>query len=133
MDELSVVNFTNIDNQPFDGMWGGVITVINAGETRQFPKFLAEHYCKHLVNKILIKGGQDWSNQISREPLEKRILGQVSVSPNVEKQEEKKEEETFAGLPKDTPKVEVNPLKCSKCDFVGKTKAGLSIHTKKHK
>ena len=79
--ELEVVNFTNIDSQDYEGMWGGEITVIKAGQTKQFPRFLAEHYCKHLVNKILIKGGQDWSNEIAREPLEKRILGVVAVEP----------------------------------------------------
>ena len=79
--ELEVVNFCNIDSQDYEGMWGGEITVIKAGQTKQFPRFLAEHYCKHLVNKMLIKGGQDWSNEIAREPLEKRILGVVAVEP----------------------------------------------------
>ena len=81
LNELSVVNFTNIDNDDYEGMWGGEITVIKAGQTKQFPKFLAEHYCKHLVNKMLIKGGQDWSNEIARKPLEERILGVVAVEP----------------------------------------------------
>jgi len=78
--DLEVINFTNIDGEDFEGMWGGEITVIKSGETKPFPKFLAEHFCKHLVNKMLIKSGKDWSAIDLREPLEARILGQVSVS-----------------------------------------------------
>lgn len=127
---LEVINFTNIDKESFNGQWAGEITVIKAGETRPFPRFLANHYAKHLANKILIRGGQDWSNVLLREPLLKQILGEISVS--VEKVEIKTESpveqtkveepaktekpvetistepETFAGAPKEevqpTPK-----------------------------
>jgi hypothetical protein len=109
-DELNVVNFTNVDNEPFEGMWGGEITIIKAGETKQFPKFLAEHFCKHLVNKILIRGGQDWSDKVQREPLEQRILGGASV--RIEAEEiEVKEPEVFAEAPKEEPKEEPAPKK----------------------
>jgi hypothetical protein len=77
--DLKVINFTNIDKENYEAMWGGETTIIKAGETRQFPKFLAEHYCKHLVNKILIRGGQDWSAENLRKPLEDKILGKVVV------------------------------------------------------
>jgi hypothetical protein len=109
--ELDVVNFTNIDAQDYEGMWGGEITTIKSGETKQFPRFLAEHYCKHLVNKILIRGGQDWSNEIARKPLEDKILGQVAVAP----EEEDKPvfikggpvETEFAEAPKEIPEQPV--------------------------
>jgi hypothetical protein len=100
-DELNVVNFTNIDNQDYEGLWGGEITIIKAGQTKQFPKFLAEHYCKHLVNKILIRGGQDWSNQIARDPLEKKILGSVSVEVEETETVKVEKEETFVEAPKE--------------------------------
>ena len=35
--------------------WDGVPHVINAGETRTFPRYLADHYKKHLADHILIK------------------------------------------------------------------------------
>ena len=133
--ELDVVNFTNIDNENYEGMWGGETTVIKAGETRPFPKFLAEHYCKHLVNKILIRGGRDWSDQVAREPLEKKILGQsAKVEPVFEKPVQK--EEVFAEVPKEEPKVEpIEALKlvCDVCGKVAKSNAGLAVHKKSHK
>jgi hypothetical protein len=101
MEELTVVNFTNIDNQDYDGQWGGEITVIKAGETKQFPKFLAEHYCKHLVNKMIIRGGQDWTNDLLRKPLEERILGNVEVKAEIDERPE-----FIKGGPIETPKVE---------------------------
>lgn len=107
--ELDVVNFTNIDHEDYEGMWGGEITVIKAGETRQFARFLAEHYCKHLVNKMLIRGGQDWSNEIARKPLEGKILGQVAVAPEEDKPvfvQGGPVETEFAETPKEEPKVE---------------------------
>lgn len=105
-DELSVVNFTNIDNQDYDGMWGGEITVIKSGQTKQFPKFLAEHYCKHLTNKMLIKGGQDWSNEILRKPLEERIMGAVEVKTESVEAIKEVKEETFVEMPKEEVKPE---------------------------
>lgn len=105
MSELDVVNFTNIDREPFEGKWGGEVNIIKAGETKQFPKFLAEHYCKHLVNKILIRGGRDWTSADLRKPLEDRVLGKVAVETD---EEEKKEEEiTFEEAPKEEKKEEV--------------------------
>jgi hypothetical protein len=101
MEELTVVNFTNIDNQDYDGQWGGEITVIKAGETKQFPKFLAEHYCKHLVNKMIIRGGQDWTNDLLRKPLEERILGKVEVKAEIDERPE-----FIKGGAVETPKVE---------------------------
>jgi hypothetical protein len=98
---LDVVNFTNIDKEDFEGMWGGEITIIKAGETRPFPKFLAEHYCKHLVNKILIRDLKEWSNQILRDPLEKNILGK-SAEAIVKEVPQTPKEETFATAPKAT-------------------------------
>jgi hypothetical protein len=98
---LEVVNFTNVDNEAFEGKWGGEITIIKAGETRPFPKFLAEHYCKHLVNKILIRGGFDWSNKILREPLEKKILGQA-IKTTVEEVPQEPKEDVFPEQLKET-------------------------------
>ena len=85
--ELDVINFTNIDKEDFEGMWGGEITVIKAGQTKPFPKFLAEHYCKHLVNKMLIRRQEDWTAGNLREPLEKKILGEIEIKVEEEKPE----------------------------------------------
>ena len=106
-EDLTVVNFTNIDHEDYEGMWGGEVTVIKARETKQFPKFLAEHFCKHLVNKMLIRGGQDWSAGDLRKPLEDKILGTVSAVAEEEVKPEK-EEIVFEETPKEeAPKEEV--------------------------
>lgn len=79
MDELDVINFTNTDSEDFNGQWGGKIELIKAGETRPFPRFLAEHYAKHLASKILLKEGKDFGDPGSRQSLIAKMLGQVSV------------------------------------------------------
>jgi hypothetical protein len=96
---LDVVNFTNVDNHDFQGMWGGETTLIKAGETRQFPKFLAEHYCKHLVDRILLRSGLVWTDAALRKPYEEKILGKVVVEIEKLEIKEKAPEE-----PKETPK-----------------------------
>ena len=75
---LDVVNFTNIDSQDYEGMWGGEKTIIKAGETKPFPRFLANHYAKHLIDKILLRGGGDFSNELLRKPLADQILGNIA-------------------------------------------------------
>jgi len=80
---LDVINFTNVDSSDFEGMWGGEVTIIRAGETRPFPRFLAYHYAKHLIDKMLLRGGGDYGDEVLRKPLEERILGIVNVAPEV--------------------------------------------------
>lgn len=73
-----LLNFTNIDNEDFIGKWGGEEYLIKAGKTKAFPKFLVDHFTKHLVDKILIhKGVNNYQDPTHREPLEKQIQGDV--------------------------------------------------------
>ena len=129
---LDVINFTNIDISDYEGMWGGEITIIKAGETKPFPRFLAYHYAKHLIDKILLKGGNDYGDELQRKPLEERILGIVSI-PQVIKQEVitpvviesqavtpgEESGESFVGVPIETPKM-VEPIEESKPKKRGK-------------
>ena len=110
---LDVVNFTNVDIHDFEGMWGGQTTLIKAGETRQFPKFLAEHYCKHLVDRILLRSGLVWTDAALRKPYEDKILGKVAIEvgkveikKEAPKEEIKETPKEFEGVPKEEPKVE---------------------------
>ena len=80
LDNLSVVNFTNIDSEDFAGMWGGKETIIKKGETKPYPKFLAEHYAKHLGKKMLIREGKDFGNVKLLEELRLKIIGNVTVN-----------------------------------------------------
>jgi len=78
-DKLDVINFTNVDSRDYEGMFGGEVTIIKSGETKPFPRFLAYHYAKHLINKMLLAGSGDYGDELQRKALEDRILGNVSV------------------------------------------------------
>lgn len=118
-DSLRVINFTNIDSKPFDAMWGGEVEVIEVGETKPFPKFLALHYTKHLVDKILIRDGIPWTSKQDREPLERECLGEKeaeSVSKGAApKPVQEKADEGFDEKPKedDSEKGDDQSLKVS--------------------
>lgn len=78
--DYSAINFTNITNEEFVGRWGGVDYFIKAGETKPFPEFLANHFAKHLADKILIKKNpKSFKSESLRQPLIERMLGQVKV------------------------------------------------------
>ena len=87
-DKLDVINFTNVDNKDYEGMFGGVVTIIKSGETKPFPRFLAYHYAKHLINKMLLAGSGDYGDELKRKALEDRILGNVSVPVQEEELQE---------------------------------------------
>jgi len=99
---LDVINFTNIDGEDYEGMWGGEITIIKAGEVKPFPRFLAYHYAKHLIDKILLRSGKDSGDDLLRQPLEQKILG--GIATHLE----------------ETPKEEVADLSVNVEEFAGK-------------
>lgn len=93
--ELEMVNFTNIDKEDFAGIWGGKETIINAGMTKQLPKFLALHYAKHLAIKMLTATGKDWGYDglEFKELTDKMVSGLTETTTA-----EVKKEEVFEGL-----------------------------------
>lgn len=99
---MEVVNFTNIDKEDFEGMWGGRVRIIKAGETIQVPRFKAENYAKHLAEKILIRKGKD--AEISEESSIKKglisdMIGEGEKPVEFKPEDESKPQETeFAGL-----------------------------------
>ena len=104
---LEIVNFTNVDKEDFEGMWGGEITIIKAGETKPFPRFLAQHFTKHLIDKILHRGNSDASDGNLRNSLEAKILGNTPEKEEdmievakMEVFEEKPKEEISEEIPK---------------------------------
>ena len=119
LNQLDVINFTNIDSEDFEGMFGGNPTTIKAGETRQFPRFLAQHFTKHLIDKILLRDGKDHGSDLARNPLEAKILGiVVSVSSEVVKTEPKTEE--FPEVPQDEVHTD-EPVHTDETGFKGAT------------
>lgn len=77
--ELEVVNFTNILDVPFVGMWGGEEYHFSKGETRPLVRFMAEHFAKHLVDQLLNAGGKDYSDETLRKGHLEKIIGEVAL------------------------------------------------------
>ena len=49
--------FHNFTDKPFTGMWDGESETFQPGEQKFMPAYLAEHYAKHLVNRVLLEKG----------------------------------------------------------------------------
>jgi hypothetical protein len=81
-EETEVLSFTNIDKEDFIGKYTGKETIIKAGETKLLPRYLAILFCKHLVDKILLRNGHNWTEENLRKPLEDKVLGTISVPQN---------------------------------------------------
>lgn len=54
MNEHEVLMFTNISEEDFIGLWDSHEYTVKAGETKPYPYFLAVHFAKHLINKLII-------------------------------------------------------------------------------
>ncbi len=135
LDENEVILFTNIDEEDYEAMWGGKTKIIQAGKTESFPRFLANHYAKHLINKILIKKGKDFGDSLAREPLLAKILEQPSQVVSVlENQNAIPTEPEFPKIPKEPEAKSVEEvklaenLKCDICGKVVKNEIGLRLH-----
>jgi hypothetical protein len=148
-ENYEVVNFYNIDNSEFRGMWGGEEYIIAPKENKKMVRFLAEHFAGHLANKILMKEGRDWGNDSpDKKQMVARILGkeepatpmaapenfQPTVSTSTAEMIVEKTEE-FPDVPKEEPK-EVKETKvyiCDVCQKECKNALGLAAHKRSHK
>lgn len=52
-DPLKVLVFHNITKDVFEGKWNGRIRVFQPDEKASLTEYLAEHYCKQLIDKII--------------------------------------------------------------------------------
>jgi hypothetical protein len=112
-----VVNFYNVGDTEFRGMWGGEEYVIAPKERKQMVKFMAEHFAGQLATKILMKDGKDWGNDSpARQELIAKILGIVVEIPiptpviyasTAEVKIESQTEPEFIDIPVETPKEEI--------------------------
>jgi hypothetical protein len=89
-EDLTVKNFTNIDDEDFEGMWGGEKYPVKAGETKQFPGFLVDHFAGQLAKKILLRQGADnFMDPLKTKPLIKQMKGEIEVEVLEEEPEAK--------------------------------------------
>ena len=151
---LDVISFTNVDSEDFTCTWGSrdeqigmdaggkpdyvkvpIPYTVKAGETKSFPRFLAYHLTKHLIDKILLRSKGD-HGAAGREEMEARILGEKIVAVEPEKLAELAKEE-FAEVPKDEPSEERPEekigLRCEVCKKEFKHRLGLAGHSRSHK
>ena len=137
LNHLEVISFTNVDKEDYEGTYGGNPTQIKTGETKQFPRFLAQHFTKQLINKILLRDTQNHGDGLARKKLEDQILGELGVltsdlPPQAVPVEPPKE--AFEGKPVESSgeSVLINELKCEDCGQEFRAKIGLISHRRKH-
>jgi len=113
--ELEVINFTNITNKEWSHSWGGEPYVFAPGQTKAFPRFMAEHFAKHLGDRILIDAGKDFAMESpERKEITEKILGKVAVPAQIEeiaKPEEPEFEEVPVEAIETSAEVPVEPKK----------------------
>ena len=71
--------FNNWTSEDFTGSWGGVHTIVKAGDTKELPMSLAYVFTKHLVDRELQKVGK--ANLLGvdeeRAPLEAKTMTEI--------------------------------------------------------
>lgn len=122
------VAFTNIDDEEFIGMWGGIQFPIKAGETKGFHRYEAYTFAKHLIDKIALKKdpeGFKLGDGAYRQELEDRILGGASApEPEKPKTEEDVIKEEAEKVQKEI-KAKEEAIKAKKQENIKKAQAAL--------
>lgn len=103
-----IISIQNIDDEEFvfefDRASGNYPYNIPTGEIRRFPRFLATHAVKHLIDKILTKRNMKTNNQQSRQELASQIVVSEETfqsGPNKTEAERTKEEVDKLNRPSD--------------------------------
>lgn len=73
-DETTTRQVVNFSNEDFTHNWDSKPHTLKAGESRIFPKFLADHLSKHLVDREMHKLGIR-TDDARRKEFEDRALG----------------------------------------------------------
>lgn len=56
---MSNATFHNFTDKPFTGHWNGKPKTFKPRERVYMPRYLAEHFAKHLTNSVLIEKGKE--------------------------------------------------------------------------
>lgn len=112
--KLEVINFTNVSDKEWTHTWGGKPYTFAPGQTKAFPRFMAEFFAKHLSDRILIDAGKDFSMESKeRTELMKKILGMVAVPAEEVTQEVAYKEPEFEDKPVEELEVYEKPAEPS--------------------
>ena len=139
--------FRNIDTEVFVDSWDGIEHTVQPGEVVTKAKYLVNHMAWHLAKKIYKREayaafqGNEFDKQraavkVINPEAQWKLMKQM-VADNFP--EEKVEEAVMPTAENvvDKTQVEAQPepsLKCEKCEFTAKSKAGLLAHgRRKHK
>jgi len=81
--QTKVVGMRKMVHSTDNAAWDGHLYSIKAGEVKVYPKFLAEHLAKHLINKIMGKTNpRAMRNEVERMKLQKQIIGTAEYTIN---------------------------------------------------
>jgi len=71
---------TNWSSEDFVCTWAGQATSIKAGESREFPEYLAFHLTKHFVDHEMTKEGKERMTSVeeARKEYEDKTMGEIS-------------------------------------------------------
>jgi hypothetical protein len=73
-ENFEAVPFFNLDTEDFVGEWDKSQYLIRAGETKFYPPFLAEHFAKHLSDKLMQERGIAITDHVERAKIVAEIL-----------------------------------------------------------
>ena len=94
---MELTRFVNIDNEDFTGYHDRQPWSIKAGEEKQVPIYLAKHFAKHLVDRVLQKGGV--KNTLTDTPLRRdtlaKIIPDLAEEANVKQVSEEERKKLF--------------------------------------
>lgn len=144
------MKFRNIDTEVFTDSWDGIEHTVQPGEVVTKAKYLVNHMAWHLAKKIYKREAYAafQGNEFDKQRAAVKIINPEAQWKLMKKMvadnfpEEKVEE---ADMPtadnvvdkSQVEKTEEKPdtsLKCEKCEFTAKSKAGLLAHARrKHK
>ena len=102
--------FTNWTTEPFSYKWDGEDYVFQSGDSKLLPDYLAEHFGKHLTDKVLHEKNKT-ANDASRESLLAKCFAvpEGEATPSDEEQSDVKAQ--IEALNSELPKKRGRPRK----------------------
>jgi len=72
--------FSNWSKEDFTATWEGSATTVKAGETKEFPEYLAYHFTKHFVDREMLRDKKDSMMAVdeARKPYEDKTMTEIT-------------------------------------------------------